>query len=359
MDRVSREASNATTDSPSVQVTPVSIQVRQIALQFPRPRRLTSAESSPSIEVYEQPSDRGSIKFLLNGGTDSFTEDFRLPPRGDRARGLVWHNQAGLQEAVGAFPYNVHDNRPHYPTTAVQSDPVALQFFQDNFLELFNGPLGEGQKPIGVAYPEQMSFQAPITAGPDPTLAIPTNQAIFEPEQPFALALIDSIYGRVGSVSENSKREIYANLSFLLTTARIRKFVGMYFKYWQPSCAMIHIPSFDLGTVSLPLLAVLVFMGAMYSTDQREVYVAKRVLDFVELFVFSSDIYSADVEIATTFSGAQGSEDEKSDWVKFQNFQAGFIITIVQYWAGSRASRNRAMESRFNEVVKVGLSSPS
>ena len=48
---------------------------------------------------YEQPSDRGSIKFLLNGGMDSFTEQFRLPPSTDRARGLEYHNQKGVEEA--------------------------------------------------------------------------------------------------------------------------------------------------------------------------------------------------------------------------------------------------------------------
>lgn len=169
------------------------------------------------------------------------------------------------------------------------------------------------------------------------------------------MALIQSILARAWTVPLDAKaqEEISTNLNFLLTTARIRKFIALYFRYWQPSCAMIHIPSFDPETVAMPLLASVVFMGAMYSSDQREAYVAKRMLDFAELYIFSSHVFSSESEVATTFSGNRSTDDESSDWAKFQNFQAGFIITVVQYWAGSRASRNRAMENRFSEVVKV------
>jgi hypothetical protein len=116
---------------------------------------------------------------------------------------------------------------------------------------------------------------------------------------------------------------------------------------------MIHAPSFDPETVTLPLLVSVVFMGAMYATDQREAFVAKRVLDLAELFVFSSDVYSSENDIVAIFSSNRCFENASNDWVKFQNFQAGFLITIVQYWAGSQVSRSRVMENRFSEVVKV------
>ncbi|KAJ6113378.1 hypothetical protein N7523_006695 [Penicillium sp. IBT 18751x] len=309
------------------------------------------------MKIYEQPSDRGSIKFLLNGGTDSFTEQFRLPPRGDRARGLVYHNQTGLEEAASGevFPY-VQNNRQDYTPTLVDSDPSSYQFFQDTFLDFFNGPFGDGQKSAEDPFSGQITYQAAIPGqGPNSTLS--PEQAMFdpEPERPFAMALIQSILARAWTVPLDAKaqEEISTNLNFLLTTARIRKFIALYFKYWQPSCAMIHIPSFDPETAAIPLLASVVFMGAMYSSDQREVYVAKRLLDFAELYIFSSQVYSSESEVAISFLGNRSADDESSDWIKFQNFQAGFIIIVVQYWAGSRASRNRAMENRFSEVVKV------
>lgn len=316
---------------------------------------------SPNPEmppIYRQPSDRGSIKFLLNGGTDSFTEGFRLPPRSDRERGMAYHNQTALEEANTngeIYPsFGIQGDRADFSPDFVESDPANLQFFQDTFLDFFNGPFGDGQKS---AEPPYMAYPGIFTQGQDGNMALPAEQGIFEPEQPFAMALIQSILARAWTVPLDPKaqEEISANLSFLLTTARIRKFVSLYFKYWQPSCAMIHIPTFDLDAIALPLLAAVTFFGAIYSPDQREAYVAKRLLDFAELFIFSSHLFSPETEVAGVFSGIRSVEDEASDWIKFQNFQAGFLITVVQYWAGGRSSKNRAMENRFSEVVKVGL----
>lgn len=316
-------------------------------------RLIQATETPAKSQTYTQPpSDRGSIKFLLNGGTDSFTEDFRLPPRSDRARGLNYYNRLGLEEAQSN---NVDGNRPEFGSGFINSDPATPQFFQDTFLDFFNGPFGDGQKPMDDAYnTSELAYQAVMPAAQTPNLALPTDQPIFEPERPFAMALIQSILARAWQVPLDPKaqQEISANLNFVLTTARIRKFISLYFKYWQPSCAMLHV-SFDPETAPLPLLAAVAFMGAMYSNDQREAYVAKRVLDFAELFVFSSDVFSAESEVSTIFSGGQCYKDETTDWVKFQTCQAGFIILLAQYWAGSRVSRNRAMESRFSEVVKV------
>ena len=269
---------------------------------------------------------------------------------------MVYHNQTGLEEAAAGevFPYTVQNNRSDYIPTLVDFDPSSLQFFQNTFLDFFNGPFGDGQKPAEDPFTEQITYEAAI---PDqgPNLSLSPEQPMLEPERPFAMALVQSILARAWTVPLDAKaqEEISSNLNFLLTTARIRKFIALYFKYWQPSCAMIHVPSFDPETVAIPLLASVVFMGAMYSGDQREAYVAKRILDFAELYIFSSQVYSPESEVATNFSGNRSSDDESSDWAKFQNFQAGFIITVVQYWAGSRPSRNRAMENRFSEVVKV------
>lgn len=129
----------------------------------------------------------------------------------------------------------------------------------------------------------------------------------------------------------------------------------MYFRYWHPSCPIIYTPAFDLEAISLPLLASLIFMGAMYSSDETEVHVARRVLDFAELFIFSSDTFSCEHEIGVVFSGDRKPDDSMSDWIQFENFQAGFLMVVVQYWAGSRSSRNRAMENRFSEIIQVAV----
>ncbi|KKK27158.1 hypothetical protein ARAM_003613 [Aspergillus rambellii] len=311
---------------------------------------------SPSVknEGYDRPSDRGSIKFLLNRGTESFTEDFLLPPRSDRTRGLDYHHQKEEAES-SMLPYHLKDDPTSWNPAFLESEPTALSFFQDTFLDFFNGPFGDLHKSVGDPYAGGMAgYQATLLPEQNHSLGYPGQQP-YEPEKPFATAMIQAIISRAWLVPLDAKlhEEISTSLTFLLRTWRIRKFISLYFKYWQPSCTMIHCPSFDPETVSLPLLASVIFMGAMYSKDERELYIAKRVLDFVELFVFSSELFSCESEIARTICGDRNPDHGALDWPQFQNFQAGFLMVVVQYWAGGRVSRNRAMENRFSEIIKV------
>jgi hypothetical protein len=326
-------------------------------IEFQRETHIGNTDTPVKSEVYQQPSsDRGSIKFLLNGGTDSFTETFRLPPRGDRGLSLNYHNSTGLGEVQRTeLPYNIDGAQPEFSPAFINSDQATPPVFQDNFLDFFNGPFGDGQKPIEDHYQtSELAYQTVIPPVQEPTLALSGETPMFEPERPFGIALIQSLLARVwqAPLEPKAQEDVAANLNFLLTTARIRKYITLYLKHWQPSCPILATP-FDPETVPLPLLAAVAFMGAMYSNDQRETYAAKRVLDFAELFIFSNDVFAAESEMCAMFSGGRSCDEEPTDWVRFQNFQAGLIIILVQYWSGTRISRNRAMENRFNEVVKV------
>lgn len=296
-------------------------------------------ESEPA--PYEAPFDRGSIKFLLNGGTDSFTEQFHLPPNTERARGLEYHNQTGFEEAEKS----ILGGQPEYGPAIPEFDPTTLSFFQDNFAGFFHGPFGDPQKTIDGAYNTEMDYQAVITPGQEPTVV---------PERPYAMALVQAILAKSWTVPlhPRAQEEVSANLHFLLTTARIQRFVTLFAKFWQPNCPVIHVPSFNPETVTLQLLAAVVFMGSIYSDDPKESSAAKKVLDFAELFVFSSDTYATEAEIGANFS-SDHPVGEISDLIQLQNVQAGFTMMVTQYWAGSRVSRNRAMVSRFNDIVKV------
>lgn len=251
------------------------------------------------------------------------------------------------------MPYEVEDSLAKNTSAYVESGPAAMSFFQDTFVSFFNGPFGDPHKPLEDPYSGGIPYEAILPPGQDPNLTLPGDQIPYE--QPFANALIQSILSRALALplDPKSQQEVSTNLNFLLTTARIRKFLSLYFRYWHTSCPMIYTPSFDPETATLPLLASLVFMGAMYSTDEMEVHFAKRVLDFVELFVFSSDMFACESEICSNFCGDKGPVNPSADWIQFQNFQAGFLAVLVQYWAGRRASKNRAMETRFSEVIKV------
>ena len=41
------------------------------------------------------------------------------------------------------------------------------------------------------------------------------------------------------------------------------------------------------------------------------------------------------------------------DWTALQSILTGLNMINIQYWAGSRTAQNRAMEVRFNELLKV------
>ncbi|KAL4977945.1 hypothetical protein BDW66DRAFT_165338 [Aspergillus desertorum] len=314
----------------------------------------SSDTPSAKHEDHERPSERGSIQFLLNGGTDSFTENFLLPPRSDRTRGLEYHQQKEEAES-SMLAFKSEGESTEFAPAFVDLDPNSLSFFQDTFLDFFNGPFGEMHKTMGGPYAGELVDYTPTPpSNHDINLAFSSQQP-FEPERPYATAMIQAVLSRAWSVPLDAKvhEEISTSVAFLLTTARIQKFIALYFKYWHANCTMIHAPTFDPDHVALPLLTSVVFMGAMYTKDERERYAAKRLLDFAELYVFSSDIFSSEYEVAATICGSRHAESEAHGWLQFQNLQAGFLMVVAQYWAGGPVSSSRAMENRFSEVVKV------
>ncbi|KAJ5752203.1 hypothetical protein N7520_009120 [Penicillium odoratum] len=316
----------------------------------PHLRKVTKIKTPHNL-----PTDPGSVKSLINGGTDSFTEKFGHPPRDDRIRGLVYQNQTSMRdEERETILQHVGSNNPTYPLTCIDASIADVDIFHDTWLDFFNVPFDSEHKFVeyfnnGGAAPHSHLAEA------DSDLSVSWGDTILEPDPPFVMGLIQSILAQGWIVLKDAKaqQDFSTNLKFLLTAARTRKFIALYFKYWHPGCAIVHAPTFKPETVSVPLLASIVSMGAMYSSDQKEVHVAKRVLDFVELYIFSNDVFSPESGIEAIFCGNRLCEDEVDDWVKFQNFQAGLLITIVQYWAGNLVSRDRAMETRLNEVVKV------
>jgi hypothetical protein len=316
-------------------------------------RRMVALEFLPvKTEEYE-PSDRGSISFLLNGGTDSFTENFHLPPHSDRARGMVFHTQTEREHPSSPLITNTIETKNPDVDDTIFPDSNEFATFHENFMSFITGPFAETQK----SYIGGFSGQTTLTPGYDLNLAMVGDSSYYEPEKPFSTSLIQSILARSWTMNldEKSQQEISTNLHFLLTTRRILKFVALYFRYWHPNCPIIHAQSFDVEHAPTPLLASVVFMGAMYSSDERETYVAKRVLDFAELYIYSTDALSCENEVGRTFMGRPTTDTERKDWAMFQNFQAAYLMVVIQYWAGTKVSRNRAMETRFSEIILVSF----
>ncbi|KAJ5300436.1 E set domain-containing protein [Penicillium atrosanguineum] len=304
----------------------------------------------------EQASDQVLAKIILAKGTDSFTENFFLPPSyNDTIRDFQYHKLQGLEATTSTLPCSPPQHGVDYGTSLSDTEPDNLPCIAHMFNDLFNNPFGYPCNRVNDTFAEQATYQTIVSTMPNSSFKSLTEQPKLEPERPLARFLIQSILTRAWKVPLKTieQDKIFSNLAFLLTTARIERFKEMYFEHWHPNGAMVHPSSFDLETISLPLLTSIIFMGAMYSKDEMEVRTAKQVVDFTELFVFSSPIFSYDSEISIAFFKNRDVGDKPKDWTQFQDLQAGLIMVIAQYWSGSHTSRSRAKEERFRQVIKV------
>lgn len=297
-----------------------------------------------------QTSDYTFTKLLLTDGIDSFTESFHLPPCNDRILGLMYHIET----------LNYWENNSM--ATGIAESPDDLSIFQNDSFSQFAEP------PINSYSGSWTSLRSASKSlfsadGIVPQEHLPALQPMTTPEvirdfhesdlgYCISLSLIESLSAHLPKLNPGNSNhlEILNDLHFLITPARIHKFVGMYFRYWHHNYQLIHLPSFDLKQISLPLLASMTFMGALYSNDGIESSVARRRLDLIENYVFAVE----------AFGQNQGSNlkdvvEERiiHGKVHFQDFQAGCIVVIMQYWSGDQQSRNRILETRFGEIVRV------
>lgn len=150
------------------------------------------------------------------------------------------------------------------------------------------------------------------------------------------------------------RQSLKADIQFLMVPSRIRRFIDSYKTIWHLNCPILHVASLAPETVQMTLLVPIVLMGAMYTADEHELAAAKSLLDVAELYCFSSDVLSPDSEIRLALQEQHAQPAAPmSDWVAFQQFQGAYLMVAVQYWAGNAAARNRAMECRFSEIIKV------
>jgi hypothetical protein len=172
---------------------------------------------------------------------------------------------------------------------------------------------------------------------------------------PYISQLTNMILNGIWSLNLDAKtqEELTTAVHFLLTKARVSNFVSLYFLNWHLNCPILHQPSFDPYQVPTALLLSVSLFGAMYSKDNMELYATKRLLDIAEVAVFSSDVFSSRAEIVRSLSGTVVLDSETMQSNDFENFQAGYLILVLQYWAGTRTSKNRAMETHFNKVITV------
>lgn len=292
--------------------------------------RVASPAENATIQPTENASDRGSIKFLLNGGSEGWVSGFQFPPTDERS---AYELQRAEVDSSNVTPLSYDTN----------GEPGS-NFVDDAFSNIFSGPFGfltEIQASSSASMPNW-------TLGTLPS----EGSSIPEPEQTWAISLIQAISNHIPEHNPY-RSDLLGNLHFLLNTTRMRRAIDLHFSQWSPNARVIHQSSFDPANVSPTLLAAVVFMGALYSPEVLDTYAAKALLDYVELFCFRSSTFSAEAEINSMYTVAVGLPGTDEDQGKFEDLQACYLMVVIQHWAGNRTARRRAMEVRFSELVKV------
>jgi hypothetical protein len=297
-----------------------------------------------------------SIRNLLNDGRESFTKTFNLPVPSKPAGTTNTLPHEDAFESHDLFPgsseYQVEDN-----TTASYFGSTSLVDLVDlvgTYEEFWNGPFPANSPSLDY---ELMNYTAALLASTSGDANLRLNGCEVEagPPPTYISRLVDVMLTSIWTLDldEEIREELTAAVHFLLTNARVSKFVSLYFLNWHLNCPILHHPSFDLYHTSTLLLLSVALFGAMYSKDSMELYATKRLLDIAEMAIFNSEVFSSRTEIARSISGTADVRSEIMQWSSFEKFQAGHLILVLQYWAGTRSSKNRAMESQFGKIIKV------
>ena len=286
--------------------------------------------SPANPEASEHILDRGSIQFLLNGGTEGWVSRFQFPPTEERA---AFHDSRGTSEKAQG---TLSAYEPFSDMSSLRAD--------DPFTSFFSGPFGfltNVETASSVTTPRSMANQ--LTGAEDSSLGS---------EPPWVISLAQHISKHIPKDSRH-REDLLGNLYFLTTTTRLSRAIDLYFTNWHFNARVISLNNFNPANVSTVLLAAVVIMGALYSPDVLESYAAKALLDFVELSCFDSETFSASAEINEVFEFMRPEQTPEREQRAFEDLQGCYLMVITQHWAGNKVARKRAMEIRFCEVVKV------
>ncbi|KAE8444827.1 hypothetical protein EG329_014182 [Mollisiaceae sp. DMI_Dod_QoI] len=298
---------------------------------------------APKLDSDSTPtSDRGSINFLLNSGTASFIDCFRFPSSHERRNLFNFRNNQKspeCSEVVDMFGNNSDNGSAFSDFFEDESIDWSL-FEEENLLKFLSTPMTDIHS-FGSA-PAVTNLPPPIE---------------WEPASVQSAAIIQGIMESTSTLhfTIQEQTQVSQNLNYFFTPSKIDKFVAHYFEFWHPHCPILHQPSISIHTTPIPLLAAMIVMGSMFSSDDRDVNMGKMLLDLVEHYVYSIDDLTEASEIRQMFRAPPNSAPDMltMSMLAFQHLQAAYVIVCVQFWAGNLVARRRAADSRFAVVVKI------
>ncbi|CAN9289622.1 unnamed protein product [Alternaria alternata] len=229
------------------------------------PRSDVDARSSHSQAGDAGPTSNGqrggiSIDFLLN-----FTN-----PSGYRPSAVIAAEAAELDDVDGE--------------ARAQLDPTDQQMANDQmFFDFADVPS------VFFGFPFLMERDAEY---PSPMIS---DSLTPELEDAYALEvrireLIHELSAQYSSMLErNDAIQMAFDLQFaesVFTVGNVRHFVWAFFRYFHFSFPILHKPTFDLQTASLPLLLTLILFGSMSSNDSDSSIAVRRFSYIAEAYVF-------------------------------------------------------------------------
>ena len=319
------------------------------------PNSLTRRTESKPSHHKDPSSDRSSIKFLLNSGTASFVECFRFPSLNERRDLFSFRNSKN-----GSADFNIHDffvsgsENGSTSSDPLEDEPIDWSLFEDqNLLRFLSSPFTDLQAPSDDAFTSL--YMDNNYAGSTPMSSV-TFSSEWEPPSVQSSTIIQLILEKAISlqITLQEQNHIQQHANLLFTPSKITKFVNLYFEFWHPHCPIVHQPTFSIETAPIPLLMAVTLMGAMYSQADREVNTAKVILDLAELVIFSGEDLTDEFEIREMLRASTASEKLVTPSpMALSHLHAGYLMIVVQFWAGNMVARKRIVETRFNTAVKI------
>jgi hypothetical protein len=291
--------------------------------------------------------DRGSINFLLNFGTASFIEDslrgMTLPPSGSSEDPTTKGRASNCREPPDySLPLETYYGDGSLPLCEYM-DWSKLD--QENLWKFLNGQHSDDSQTSKVNIDPSLYSYVPVEW--DLTTAQSSS-------------MVHALLGTAVSlnIGAESLSTISVQLNVVFTPFNMTKFINNYFEFWNSHLFFQHQATFIPQTAPVSLLVAMTLMGGLHSKIQIEVKAVKYLLDLVEAYIFSLDELSLDGGIKQSLATYESAKLEtwNASSMALQHLQAAINITIIQYWAGNKASNVRVANLRFNTIVTVSHS---
>ncbi|KAL3426633.1 transcription factor [Phlyctema vagabunda] len=304
-----------------------------------------------------QPSDAGSIKFLLNHGRASFIESFQFPPSiEDAAVSKMRRDSEQSNSIYLPSASDMNDSGSNF-SDPFENESLDASVFDDESLMRFlsipyNQPESHSQDMFASL------FMDPTFGSFDPMTEIPaTVQIEWEPPTAESVAMVQTILDKAYSLQLSAEElsEVSQNLNFLFVPSRIQKLVHLYWESWHRNCTILHRPSFNIHTAPTSLLIAVTLVGAMYSQVEQEASSARALLDFAEIYIYSIDVLSEESQIKQFLrrDPIMSDDETTTNPLAFLHLQAAYLMICAQFWGGNMVARKRSVEVRFATVLKL------